>query len=193
VQLGTENRKKVIALAVVGVLAVISVGYALLSTGGSAPPAVAAAPGVTGTAETAHHLATRGKKVRAPRSLDPSLRFDLLKISEDTKYEGNGRNIFKAEAEIPQPVAPVMTPEQKQAMEHPAPPPPPPINLKFFGFASGPGEPKRIFLAQGEDVFIAAEGEIVDRRYKVVHISPTSVEVEDVLNNNHQNLPLMQG
>ena len=73
------------------------------------------------------------------------------------------------------------------------PPPPPPINLKFFGFANKPGEPKRIFLSQGEDVFIAGEGDIVDRRYRILHISPVSVEVEDVLNNNRQTIPLTQG
>ena len=74
----------------------------------------------------------------------------------------------------------------------PPPPPPPPINLKFFGFANKPGEPKKVFLSQGEDVFIAVEGDIVDRRYKVVHIGPASVEIEDVLYNNKQNIPLTQ-
>jgi hypothetical protein len=52
---------------------------------------------------------------------------------------------------------------------------------------------KRIFLAQGEDVFIAKEGDIVDRRYKVVRISPNAVEILDVLTNNRQNIPLTQG
>ena len=75
----------------------------------------------------------------------------------------------------------------------PPPPPPPPINLKFFGFASRPGEPKKIFLSQGEDIFIASEGDIVNRRYRVLHISPASVDIEDVLNNNKQSIPLTQG
>jgi len=65
--------------------------------------------------------------------------------------------------------------------------------LKFFGFANKPGEPRKIFLSQGEDVFIAGEGEIVNRRYKVVRISPNSVEIEDVLNNNKQTIPLTEG
>src|SRR5438034_339004 len=43
------------------------------------------------------------------------------------------------------------------------------------------------------DVLIAAEGDIVDRRYKVLRISPMAVEVEDVLNNNRQSIPLTQG
>jgi hypothetical protein len=53
-------------------------------------------------------------------------------------------------------------------------PPPPPINLKFFGFANRPGETKKVFLSQGEDIFIAGEGDIVDRRYRVLHISANS-------------------
>jgi hypothetical protein len=65
--------------------------------------------------------------------------------------------------------------------------------LKFFGFASKPGEPKKVFLSTGEDVFIAAEGDIVNRRYKILHIGTSSIEVEDVLNNNRQSIPLTQG
>ena len=37
------------------------------------------------------------------------------------------------------------------------------------------------------------EGDVVDRRYKILHIAPTSVEVEDVLTNNRQTLFLTQG
>src|SRR5580698_10847676 len=163
-------------------------------SGASAPPAVATAAGIS-SAPTAPARVIKGKKTKAAaRSLDPSLRYDWLKASEDTKYEGNGRNIFLAQAEIPQPVAPVKTDAQKAAESGPPqPPPPPPINLKFFGFASKPGEAKKIFLSEGEDVFIAAEGEVVNRHYKVLRISPTSVEIEDVLNNNRQSIPLTAG
>jgi hypothetical protein len=86
----------------------------------------------------------------------------------------------------------VKQPAQTQAVA-PSPPPPPPINLKFFGFASKAGEAKRIFLSKGEDVFIAGEGDIVDRRYKVLQIGPTSVTIQDVLTNNTQQIPLTQG
>ncbi len=65
--------------------------------------------------------------------------------------------------------------------------------LKFFGFTNEPGEPRKVFLSQGEDVFIAGEGEIVDRRYRVLRIGPNSVEMEDVLYNNRQSIPLTQG
>ncbi len=126
-------------------------------------------------------------------SLDPRLRLDLLKSSEQTEYRGAGRNIFRAEAEIPAPIAPAVKPGPQPPPPNPGPPPPPPINLKFFGFASRPGEPQKVFLAQGEDVFIAGEGDIVARRYKVLKIGPASVEIEDMLSNHRQTIPLTQG
>jgi hypothetical protein len=199
VKLGAENQKKLI-LAVA--LMVIAVVVLLFSFGGSAPtaatPAPAATPLTTSRPLTASRPASRtkahGKKVSAgPRSLDPTLRYDWLKASEDTKYEGTGRNIFLAQAEVPQPVDSAATDKPKADEGPPPPPPPPPINLKFFGFASKAGEPKKIFLSEGEDVFIAAEGEVVNRHYKVLRISPTSVEIEDVLNNNRQSIPLTLG
>lgn len=198
-KIGAENRVKLI-LAVA--LMVVAIGVMLFSFGGSAPKAATPAPAVTPVAASrpvpasrpAPHTKTHGKKgSTGPRSLDPTLRYDWLKISEDTKYEGTGRNIFLAQAEIPQPTDPGVTDPKKVDSGPPPPPPPPPINLKFFGFASSVGEPKKIFLSEGEDVFIAAEGEVVDRHYKVLRISPTSVEIEDVLNNNRQNIPLTAG
>jgi hypothetical protein len=195
--IGVENRNKLIALGVLALLAVVLIGRMLFGSGGSTPTAAApvSVNSPMTTISTAARMKARGRKVGTPpRSLDPSLRYDWLKTSEDTKYEGNGRNIFLAQAEIPQPIAPAQTEEEKEAAKRPPPPPPPPpINLKFFGFASKPGEPKKIFLSQGEDVFIASEGEMVDRHYKVLHISPMSVEIEDVLNNNRQSIPLTQG
>ena len=113
------------------------------------------------------------------------------------KYSGNGRNIFVAGSvptiEKPRKTGATDRDQKAQVYIPPAPPAPPPITLRFFGFASKPGEPKRIFLSQGEDVFIAGEGEIVDRRYRVLRITNTSVEMEDVINNNKQSIPLTPG
>ncbi len=197
--IGAENRKKLI-LAVS--LMVVAVVVMLFSFGGSTPTAATPAPAAAPLAASrpvaaprpAPRTKARGKKaIAGPRSLDPTLRYDWLKTSEDTKYEGTGRNIFLAQAEIPKPEDTGATDKPKAPEGPPPPPPPPPINLKFFGFASKVGEPKKIFLSEGEDVFIAAEGEVVDRHYKVLRISPTSVEIEDVLNNNRQSIPLTAG
>jgi hypothetical protein len=196
VKAGTNEKKKLIAAVVLMVLAIVLVVFRFFpsSASSAAPP-----PSVTTAAETSAPArparpgkSSGGKKLNvapAPRSLDPTLRYDWLRASEETKYEGAGRNIFQVQVEIPQPVAPVVQ-QQQVAQGPPQPPPPPPINLKFFGFASRTGETKKIFLSTGEDVFIASEGDIVNRRYKIVRISPQSVEIEDVLNNNRQSIPL---
>jgi len=54
------------------------------------------------------------------------------------------------------------------------------------------GEAQReAFLLHGDDVFLASDGEIVQRRYKVISISANSILVEDMANNNRQTLPLL--
>ncbi|HZQ26033.1 MAG TPA: hypothetical protein VFA89_24785 [Terriglobales bacterium] len=201
-KIGAENRKKVIWASLLGGLALIFVVHALMSFTGS-PAAANSSRSTAGidvppprnraTSRRASPASRSQRPAATPQRLDPTLQLGLLKESEDTKYEGTGRNIFVAGAEpvIPQPVAPGHTETAENTP--PPPPPPPPILLKFFGFANKPGEPKKIFLSQGEDVFIAGEGDIVDRRYRVTRIGPTSVEIEDVLNNNRQMIPLTQG
>ena len=199
-KLGLENKKKTIWAAVLGGLALVIVLYEFLPMFmGSTPPET--------SAQATESLAPRvssgrsggraAKKVR-PESLDPTLKLDLLAASEKTQYEGNGRNIFVSQAEpveVPSPVAPANTDTSAVETYTPPPPPPPtPIPLKFFGFASKPGEAKKIFLSEGEDVWVAGEGEIVNRRYKVIRIAPTSVEMQDVVNSSPpQNIPLTQG
>jgi hypothetical protein len=139
---------------------------------------------------------TPGKKEKAPQSLDPTLHLEQLALAEQIKYEGSGRNIFVAQAdvEIPKVLGAGVTDKTNAAAYTPPPvPTQQPIPLKFFGFASHPGEAKKIFLSKAEDVFIAGEGEIVDRRYKVMKISGTSVEIQDlVVSGPPQSIPLTQ-
>jgi hypothetical protein len=201
VKLGAESRTKVIAVVSLGAVLLIVIVtqfsgfFGGMSSSAAAPTASRATDPALDSA-AAPRPATRGKaaagkKDAGVRSMDPSLRLDLLKESEETKYEGAGRNIFRVFVEIPKIVNPPVNPEPAPAAY--VPPPPPPINLTFYGFATPTGGTKRIFLAKGEDVFIAKEGDIVDRRYKVVRISQNAVEILDVLSNNRQSIPLTQG
>jgi hypothetical protein len=200
VQLGLENKKQTTWAMVLGVVAVLAVAYEFLPMifGPSPAPSSSAQAAAPTTTRAAARAGAKGKKVHA-ENLDPTLRLDLLASAEQTQYEGSGRNIFVSQAEvIPQPQGTGVTDAQKAAEEAayrpPPPPQPPQIPLKFFGFASKVGEPKKVFLSQDGEVFVAGEGEIVNRRYKVIQITPTSVEMQDmVYSGPTQRIPLTQG
>jgi hypothetical protein len=193
VELGAKNRKEVIALIVLGVIGTITTARMFWPS--SAPTAAATPTASAGPVKPLMRRTASGQlvKVTEPR-LDPTLDLDSLRQTEDIKYAGTARNIFMA-GSMPVPLDDGT--DHKKHQPEPAPvavvPPPPPIELKFFGFANKPGEPKKIFLSHGEDIFIASEGDIVNRRYRVLHISPAAVDIEDVLNNNRQSIPLTQG
>lgn len=200
-QLGFENKKKAIWAIGLGIVALVVFAYEVLPliTGSSTPAsnAEAASPLAVPRAQTRTTSKT-AKNDHKVENLDPTLRLDLLAMSEKTEYQGTGRNIFVSQAEdvkIPSPLGrPNTDPVKVDQYVPPSPPAAAPIPLKFYGFASSPGEPKKIFLKNGDDVFVAGEGEIVDRRYKVIRITNTSVEIQDVLNSGPpQNIPLTQG
>ena len=182
------GRIKKWAAAILVIVALFMVSRTFLRGGGGGTP----------SAPTA---AQKGKKVASgEESLDPRLRLDLLANSESVMYEGPGKNIFRAAPEVvPIPkvrVSPLLPKPEVQPnapLQPPPPPPPPPINLKFFGYSSGKGERPKAFLSQGDNIWVAHEGDVVNRQYKIVRITPTSVEVEDLLNNNRQSIRLTQG
>ena len=184
-KLGLENKKET-AIAAVLILVAAYALYSWLRPSDEATPA----PDTTSAALPAARPAKAGARkgpVLLAQSLDPTLRFDLLQSSEEVSYKGVGRDIFQNQPEpapIPQPKEPVIDPGPAK------PPPPPPIPLKFYGYSGNKSGPKQVFLSKGDDIFIAKEGQIIDRRYKILKIGPTSIEVEDVLNNNRQTLPL---
>jgi hypothetical protein len=203
-KLGAENRTATIVAVALMAIAAFMIVRAWV--GGGQPAAAAAATSIpVQPAPAAAPAPARGRRTgRVGRgaartensavTLDPRLHLDLLKLSEETEYKGAGRNIFQAQVEIPKPIEPPIKKVEVPLPPPPTgPPPPPPINLKFVGFASGTGEPTRVFLTQGDDIFVAAVGEIVNRRYKVMRINPNSVEIEDVLSNNRQTIPLTAG
>jgi hypothetical protein len=204
VKLGTENRRNTILAGVLGVVAVLALAYQFIPSSSTIASTGTSAGAVASPISVLTHPASRrgsgsgaAKKERAPQSLDPTLHLQQLTAIEQIKYEGSGRNIFVSQAEvvIPKPLAPgAVGPNDPKPYQVPAVTAQGPIPLKFFGFANQPGETKKVFLSKGEDVFIAGEGEIIDRRYKVVRISPTSVEIQDVVGSGPpQSIPLTKG
>jgi hypothetical protein len=196
----TDSQKKSIAVGGFVVLALGILYYQLRDDSPAPRPAQVA---VTNTVPApAVKLATRtaaGGEAKnlgtTSAQLDPTLKMGPMLVTEKLVYSGSGRNIFStasAPIEIPKPIAsarpkpvvPVYTPP-------PGPPPPPPIDLKFFGTATSANGKRQAFLLHGQDVFLASEGDIVQRRYRVVGVMASSILVEDMPNNNRQTLPLI--
>jgi hypothetical protein len=197
--LGTENKRQVYLLSalVAGILLVG--GYEIYSnlsgpSASSAPPSVQTPalhapsdPNASATADVeAQKLSNAG--------IDPTLHFDKLAQTEDVDYSGTGRNIFSAESApaIPLPIVPARPNSNTPVAQTgpPPPPKPPAIDLKYFGYSQDNDKALKAFFIHGEDIFMAHTGEIVDHRFKVGAIHPTSVEITDLAYNNTQNIPL---
>jgi hypothetical protein len=139
-------------------------------------------------------------------SIDPTLRLDLLAKLKTVDAQGGTRSLFEISAAPPEEVKAVVKEPEKIAIapklvgpiqEKPPEPPPdpkaPPIPLKFYGFVNKTkvGD-KRAFFLDGEEIVIAAEGDTIKKRYKIVRIGVNSAVVEDTefKSNNQQTLPL---
>lgn len=187
--IGAENKKQVrwmIALLAIALLVGI---YNFVDFGTSSANSPAPASSSAGNQQKKPALT----ETTDNGTLDPRLRLDILAASQSKKYEAGGRNIFRMEEKPIVPIAAsVRGPMGPDPPPTPTPtPPPPPIQLKFYGFASKPTEPKKVFLFDEGEVFVARQGDIVERKYKVIQINNTSVVIEDVLNNNKQTIPLI--
>jgi hypothetical protein len=205
-KVGAEDKKKVYLAGGLGLVMLILLGRFLWQTFGPSPAAPSSpAPVVTvarpavvnsGSTEEGPAAPSYGRpaaKVVGLAALDPTLHPEIMRSAESLEYTGHGRNIFSmfsAPPAIPKPVASIR--QAKIDTGPPPPPPPPPINLGFYGYAAERTGQKQVFLLHGDDIFIASEGDVVDRRYRVVKINAASVQVEDIPYHNTQTLPLRQ-
>jgi hypothetical protein len=188
VKIGAENKKRMqVMIALVSIALLVGI-YDYFNFGASS----AAAP-ATSTPGTPTSKKSGGTSQLADNTLDPRLHWHELDVSQKIKYEAGGRNIFRMEELKPveKMVSSVRQPFGPDPSPTPTPtPPPPPIPLKFYGFASKSNEAKRIFLDDEGEVFVARQGDIVERKYKIIQINNTNVIIEDVLNSNRQTIQL---
>ena len=187
--LGTENKRQVALVAALLVVLVCVAGYELWNNFGGGSRVTPAA----GTSARVQAGTAAGPEAQrlTNEDIDPTLHFAKLAESEDVVYAGTGRNIFSAEStpEIPQPVKSARM-DRAAVYVPPEPPRPPLIALKYFGYSETPDKHLQAFLVDGDDIFIARPGEIVDHRYKVNVILPGSVQITDLGYNDTQTLAL---
>ncbi|HEX4003943.1 MAG TPA: hypothetical protein VHX36_14930 [Candidatus Acidoferrales bacterium] len=125
---------------------------------------------------------------------EPQLRVDLLARLQKLEYTGTHRNIFVAEPPPP--------PKQAQVEETAArfvgprqPPPPPPVQVpgELFGYAAEPTSGHRVaFFTEGDDVLVVAEGATFLGRFRLVHVTDSSADVEEISTGRHAMVPMVQ-
>jgi hypothetical protein len=129
-----------------------------------------------------------------PLNVDnPALRMDILQHFLNLQYKGAHRNIFTAT--LPPPPQPVQHVPVNVATPVPAGPPPLTVDAKYFGYVSDlRGSHRRAFFAanNNEDVFIAGEGDTLMGRFRVVKITNTTADVEEVSSGRRATLILEQ-
>ena len=146
-----------------------------------------------------------------PMTVDPTLRTELLAKVRDVEFGGVERNIFRFGERKPKPIAGPTAEEAAEAARRaqeaaepapatpkpkpkPAQPKAPPIKWKYYGFANSATDArKRAFLlGEEEEVFVATEGDIFKKRYRIVRIGINSIVIEDMQFKDEQTLPLQE-
>jgi hypothetical protein len=123
---------------------------------------------------------------------NPALRLDVLQRFLSLQYKGGHRNIFVATLPPPPPPPAPVTPVNA-APAAPAGPPPLNVEAKYFGFVSDSrGSYRRAFFAtsNNEEVFVAGEGDTLLGRFRVVKLTSTTADLEEVSSGRHATLTL---
>ena len=137
------------------------------------------------------HAGFAGRAIYSAGVDNPALRLDILKRFLALEYKGVHRSIFSAT--LPPPPAP---PPSKQVVVAPGPPPGPPpltVDAKYFGYVSDfGGSHRRAFFStpNNEDVIIAGEGDTFMGRFRVVRLTNTTADVEEVSSGRRATLTL---
>lgn len=117
---------------------------------------------------------------------NPSLHLDRLKKIRQLAYTGTHRNIFSATP--PPPPLPASSAADRKhgagghgsATAGPAPPPPLRVPLTFYGMAVDPKSGKKLaFFTNGDNVYIAAAGQTLLGRFRLLSIGNDTAEVEE--------------
>lgn len=190
---GTQDRRKLIAAAILTSLALFLTMRWLFPTEAAVSAGGALASHAAANSRIQEKAHKNRNRVRG-ETTDPLLQTVKLSIAENTPYEGTGRNIFADLEETT--VAKLQSKAQTDPIRGPgqsSQPTIPTLRLRFFGFATKLTHPQKVFLFQDGDIFIGSEGDVINRRYKIVHVGTTSVEVEDLLESRIHELALAPG
>ena len=172
------NKKKLRWMIVLMATAIMAVAYDFRGVFDTAPPKL---PSTTAPA-------TQKRPARMQTDREMTLHLESL-LNQEQRFEIGARNLFRMQEPAPQRKDPDPPPNPGGQLL--ADPPKPSLPLTFYGFADRRNEPRRIFLQDGQGIFLARLGDTVAGRYKVLEISRESVTIEDTLQNFQQRVPLL--
>ena len=164
----TKQRNELIVLAALAVIAVV-VWYVYFGKGSAAGSGLASGDGYTPINAQDYTQIITG-----------------LKETQTAEYKSAGRNIFVMGPMPPDPAkntAPVKPPYVPQGPQPPPPPPPATLDMVFFGYGMLPaGGPRQAFLkdANGDDVHIVSEGDLLLNHIRILHIGNEKLDFEDI-------------
>jgi hypothetical protein len=158
---------------------------------GSAVPAASHARAAVRSRSQNERGTLRLRPVEGARGdIDPTLRLDLLERVRAVRPETGVRNLFEGGVASAQNLPPVpktppmipralptgpsaMTPANLNLAVH--------IPFKYYGFArpAMKDDANRGFFMEGDNILVAAEGDMLERRYLIVALTPNSAKVED--------------
>jgi len=126
---------------------------------------------------------------------NPQLHREKMEAAQKAEYKSTGRNPFSEIA--PPPPEDVKKTATRQNYGPPVLPPPPPPTLpptmKFFGYGTVPnGTSRRAFLADGDDVYIVAEGDTLLGRYRIIKVNNSNLEFEEISSGRRNTVALSQ-
>lgn len=172
-----ERKKLALLVVLAGVLVWLN-----LPEGSSSP-----------TAAVLNVVRGSGQKDRAkqlsPHIPDARLQVERLDQAPRVQARDVRRNVFEYGRQ-----APPSSAQQTQSPPVAAPPPPPPrAPFRFYGVVESSRQGGRqVFLTDGEEIFVASEGAVVKKRYRLVRIQPQSIEVEELAGDRRWIVPLEQ-
>jgi len=122
---------------------------------------------------------------------DPTLRLYNIEALQQGQYGGSGRNIFSYGAAPRVEQGPKVPDNPTPVVPKDPGPPPLTVPFKFYGMVTNPANGRRrAFFTNGEDIWIAEEGQMIDRRFRLLRIGNTTAEVEEVASTRRATLPL---
>jgi hypothetical protein len=124
---------------------------------------------------------------------DPTVHLNALNEVRERSLPDLDRNPFEFPPERP-PEPKSVQPGEPGYIAPGAPPAPPvpSVPLKALGFTEKAGSPREAIVTDDDQIFIVHEGETFARRFRVLSISPTVVELVDDTTHQSIKLPISQ-